>query len=161
MSYPDLCLITTEMLRWYFQDNRQSKEEQEAHSTKTQWPRPPTPPSLLQPPPGTTPTPSTIPNVSKALSLPSSTDSEEDTTPLPPSPIIIDHLLSKSVPLVIPRELAYECAVSVSNLLYRLTRPTYVVQPQKAAHVQETVRAAKKYKVSLTIKNGDIIMPEL
>ncbi|KAI1422630.1 Glucooligosaccharide oxidase [Xylaria sp. FL1777] len=49
---------------------------------------------------------------------------------------------------------AYEKAVVTSNLLFRFTRPPFVVQPESVAHVQSIVRQAKAQKLLLTIRCG-------
>ncbi|TRX89956.1 hypothetical protein FHL15_009228 [Xylaria flabelliformis] len=48
----------------------------------------------------------------------------------------------------------YEKAVVTSNLLFRFTRPRFVVQPESIDHVQSIVKQAKAQKLLLTIRCG-------
>lgn len=56
--------------------------------------------------------------------------------------------------MLVPGDLEYERAVASSNLLYRFSRPTYVVRPQNNFQVQTIVREAVIRKLPITIKNG-------
>lgn len=69
-------------------------------------------------------------------------------------PRIISDLKEKGILVHEPGELEYERAVASSNLLYRFTRPTCVVQPILVSEVQAIVTEARAHRVSLTIKNG-------
>jgi len=51
-------------------------------------------------------------------------------------------------------ELAYERAVFIGNLLYRLITPYAVVLPRNASEVQQIVKYCYDNKVRLTVKNG-------
>ena len=48
----------------------------------------------------------------------------------------------------------YERSVATANLLYRYSRPPFVVQPKTIEHVQFIVKQAKEQKIPITIKNG-------
>lgn len=56
--------------------------------------------------------------------------------------------------MLAPGDLEYERAVACSNLLYRFTRPKYVVRPQNTGQVQTIVQEAVARELPLTIKNG-------
>ena len=54
----------------------------------------------------------------------------------------------------VPGDLEYERAVASSNLLYRFSRPTYVLRPSDTSQVRTIVREAVHRKIPITIKNG-------
>lgn len=54
----------------------------------------------------------------------------------------------------VPGDLEYERAVASSNLLYRFSRPTYVIRPKNISHVMTVVNEAVHRKMPITIKNG-------
>lgn len=54
----------------------------------------------------------------------------------------------------VPGDLEYERAVASSNLLYRFSRPTYVMRPSDTSEVQKIVTEAVARKLKITIKNG-------
>lgn len=56
--------------------------------------------------------------------------------------------------MYVPGDLEYERSVACSNLLYRFSRPTYVVRPSTPSHVSTIVTEAIARKMPLTIKNG-------
>ncbi|KAK0666811.1 hypothetical protein QBC41DRAFT_348538 [Cercophora samala] len=64
---------------------------------------------------------------------------------------VINH---PAIPVFSPGEQEYEQAVALPNLLYRFSRPDYVVQPEGVAHVQTIVKQAFMAGVRITIKNG-------
>ena len=48
----------------------------------------------------------------------------------------------------------YERSVATPNLLYRFSRPEFVLQPETPAHVQAIIQQARAHKLKLTIKCG-------
>jgi FAD/FMN-containing dehydrogenase len=56
--------------------------------------------------------------------------------------------------LLRPGERDYERAVATDNLLYRFSRPLFVVQPRNAGQVRTIVNEARAKKLRITIKNG-------
>ncbi|KAI1801424.1 FAD-binding domain-containing protein [Daldinia bambusicola] len=62
---------------------------------------------------------------------------------------------SQRIPVLEPGQPEYNQAIATSNLLFRFSRPDYVVQPETAPHVQTVVREAKSKRLKITIKcNG-------
>ncbi|KAL1858162.1 hypothetical protein Daus18300_010043 [Diaporthe australafricana] len=72
----------------------------------------------------------------------------------PREPDLISLFESQDIPVFTPGDLEYERAVACSNLLYRFSRPTYVVQPKENLHVQTIVMEAKSRRLAIKIKNG-------
>lgn len=72
----------------------------------------------------------------------------------PRDPDLTTILQANDIPVHIPNDLEYERAVASSNLLYRFSRPTYVIQPRTNAHVMTVVKEAVHRKIPITIKNG-------
>ncbi|KAJ1330886.1 fumiquinazoline A oxidase [Microdochium nivale] len=69
----------------------------------------------------------------------------------------LEVFISENIPVVQSRakdSREYEKLVVTSNLLYRFTRPPYVVQPENAKHVQTIVKQVKKNGLQLTIRCG-------
>lgn len=72
----------------------------------------------------------------------------------PRDPDLMCQFESQDIPVFTPGDLEYERAVACSNLLYRFSRPTYVVQPRENLHVQTVVMEAKNRRLPIAIKNG-------
>lgn len=72
----------------------------------------------------------------------------------PRDPELTAILQAQDITVLVPSDTEYERAVASSNLLYRFSRPTYVVQPRAVAHVVTIVREAVHRKMPITIKNG-------
>jgi FAD/FMN-containing dehydrogenase len=71
--------------------------------------------------------------------------------------IAIKAFTSKKIPIVKLYDdnyRDYEKLVVTSNLLFRFTRPPYVVQPENAAHVQSIIKQVREQKLQLTIRCG-------
>ncbi|KAG8162692.1 hypothetical protein KVR01_007170 [Diaporthe batatas] len=77
-------------------------------------------------------------------------------TPRPerPDPDLKAQLEASGIEVYDPGELEYERSVACSNLLYRFSRPTYVVRPSTHFQVSTIVTEAIARKIPLTIKNG-------
>ncbi|KAF8183692.1 hypothetical protein BJ912DRAFT_1023192 [Pholiota molesta] len=58
------------------------------------------------------------------------------------------------IPVFERGEEEYERSVATPNLLYRFTRPQFVLQPETPAHVQAIIQQARAQKLVLTIKCG-------
>lgn len=69
-------------------------------------------------------------------------------------PELTAQLQAGDIEVLTPGDVEYERAVASSNLLYRFSRPTYVVRPQTTEQVQTIVQEAVARKLPLTIKNG-------
>lgn len=69
-------------------------------------------------------------------------------------PELTAQLQAEDIEVLQPGDLEYERSVASSNLLYRFSRPTYVVRPHNTGQVQTIVQEAVARKVPLTIKNG-------
>ncbi|KAF7557264.1 hypothetical protein G7Z17_g800 [Cylindrodendrum hubeiense] len=67
---------------------------------------------------------------------------------------IYDSLVHQKVNVYRPGEVEYERSVAASNLVYRFSRPSYVVQPAHASEVQIIVQEAQAEGLRLTIKGG-------
>ena len=61
----------------------------------------------------------------------------------------IANLKDEEIPVFVPGEEEYERSVATSNLLYRFSRPTCVVQPKRASQVQLAIRCAVQLKDAL------------
>ncbi|KAJ0107761.1 hypothetical protein J7T55_000023 [Diaporthe amygdali] len=72
----------------------------------------------------------------------------------PRQPDLVAIFEAQDILVFIPGHVEYERAVACSNLLYRFSRPTYVIRPQTVAHVQTIVTEAKERNIPITIKNG-------
>ncbi|KAF3908361.1 hypothetical protein AA313_de0209488 [Arthrobotrys entomopaga] len=66
----------------------------------------------------------------------------------------VKYCKEKEILVYTPGEKEYELSVATSNLLYRYSRPDYVVQPRKDDDVINIVREAKSRNIPITIKNG-------
>ena len=69
----------------------------------------------------------------------------------------IEQLRSEKIPVFKPggtkkEEEEYERSIATPNLLYRFSRPDYVIQPENASHVQAIIKEAKSKKLGITIK---------
>ncbi|KAA8641451.1 hypothetical protein EYZ11_002254 [Aspergillus tanneri] len=53
-----------------------------------------------------------------------------------------------------PGHKEYELSVATSNLLYRFTRPPWVVKPKTTQEVEKIITEAQKNNLSIAIKNG-------
>lgn len=69
-------------------------------------------------------------------------------------PELTSMLLAEDIQVYVPGELEYERAVASSNLLYRFSRPTYVIRPKTTDQVVSVVTEAVHRKIPITIKNG-------
>ncbi|KAK4220658.1 hypothetical protein QBC38DRAFT_505552 [Podospora fimiseda] len=58
------------------------------------------------------------------------------------------------IPSFMPGGQEYEKAVATSNLLYRFSRPYFVVQPENPEHVQRIVETAQAGNLRIAVKNG-------
>lgn len=63
-------------------------------------------------------------------------------------------LNAADIQVYVPGDLEYERAVASSNLLYRFSRPTYVIRPKTTEDVVSVVTEAVQRKIPITIKNG-------
>lgn len=72
----------------------------------------------------------------------------------PRDPDLVSQLEASDIPVFVPGQLEYERAVASSNLLYRFSRPTYVIRPQNNDHVTTIVQEAVHRNLPITIKNG-------
>ncbi|KAI5924028.1 hypothetical protein F4810DRAFT_158975 [Camillea tinctor] len=61
---------------------------------------------------------------------------------------------SKSIPVFKRGEEEYERSVATPNLLFRFSRPEFVVQPETPSHVQEIIKEAQSQNLKITIKCG-------
>lgn len=71
--------------------------------------------------------------------------------------IAIKYLRLKKIPTFEPDDgnyRDYEKLIVTSNLLFRFTRPSCVVQPENSGHVQSIIQQVKKHKLQLTIRCG-------
>lgn len=63
-------------------------------------------------------------------------------------------LQASDITVLVPGDKEYERAVASSNLLYRFSRPTYVVRPQNKEQVSLIVKEAVHRQIPITVKNG-------
>jgi FAD/FMN-containing dehydrogenase len=61
---------------------------------------------------------------------------------------------SGGIPVFDRGEEEYERSVATPNLLFRFSRPDFVLQPKTPAHVQTIIRQARAQNLLLTIKCG-------
>ncbi|EXJ75887.1 uncharacterized protein A1O5_00395 [Cladophialophora psammophila CBS 110553] len=66
----------------------------------------------------------------------------------------IVEVFKSPIPSFSPGELEYERSVATANLLYRFSRPYFVVQPESPAQVQTIIKTAVSNGLKITVKNG-------
>ena len=61
----------------------------------------------------------------------------------------------QQIPVLLPGDPNYEQHIATSNLLFRFSRPDFVVRPRTATHVQSIIKEARSKNLKVTIKcNG-------
>ncbi|KAK6537986.1 hypothetical protein TWF694_010878 [Orbilia ellipsospora] len=74
-----------------------------------------------------------------------------DSTKIDP---FVQYCQQNEIPIYTPGAPEYERSVATSNLLYRYSRPDYVVQPRNDGDVIKIVVEAKSRQIPIIIKNG-------
>ncbi|KAK3934292.1 hypothetical protein QBC46DRAFT_428060 [Diplogelasinospora grovesii] len=63
-------------------------------------------------------------------------------------------VFTSPIPSFRPGDSQYERSVATANLLYRFSKPDFVVQPKSPLHVQTIIKTAVPRGLKITIKNG-------